>query len=217
MRIADFALERYFAKHEFSTPHILCSSDIQGMAMRDLLALADDDARQRWDDLTLGYTETAGLPALRAEIASMYSGISPDDVLTFAGAEEAVYIAANVLLGPGDHMITTWPGYQSLYEVGRATGADVTLIEDEPRMALPEEFRNCAQLLQLMLERHGEALFPKPHRLGDADWVGFRLAERLPLPLSMRQQLLEMGDNLQRLTALQQLLTGIDPSSTAVR
>jgi hypothetical protein len=32
----------------------------------------------------------------------------------------------------------------------------------------------------------------------------------------MRQQLLEMGDNLQRLTALQQLLTGIDPSSTAV-
>jgi aspartate/methionine/tyrosine aminotransferase len=132
MRIADFALERYFAKHEFSTPHILCSSDIQGMAMRDVLALADDDARQRWDDLTLGYTETAGLPALRAEIASMYSGISPDDVLTFAGAEEAVYIAANVLLGPGDHMITTWPGYQSLYEVGRATGADVTLIELKP-------------------------------------------------------------------------------------
>jgi hypothetical protein len=89
MRIADFALERYFAKHEFSTPHILCSSDIQGMAMRDVLALADDDARQRWDELTLGYTETAGLPVLRAEIASMYSGISPDDVLTFAGAEEA--------------------------------------------------------------------------------------------------------------------------------
>lgn len=95
--------------------------------------------------------------------------------------------------------------------------ADVTLIEDEPRMALPEDFRNCAQLLQLMLDRHGEALFPKPHRMDDADWVGFRLAERLPLPLSMRQQLLEMDDNLQRLTALQQLLTGIDPSSTAVR
>jgi Lon protease-like protein len=95
--------------------------------------------------------------------------------------------------------------------------ADVTLIEDEPRMALPEDFRNCAQLLQLMLERHGDALFPKPHRLDDADWVGFRLAERLPLPLSMRQQLLEMDDNLQRLTALQRLLTGIDPSPTTSR
>ena len=30
------------------------------------------------------------------------------------------------LLGPGDHAIVTWPGYQSLYEVARATGADVT-------------------------------------------------------------------------------------------
>jgi aspartate/methionine/tyrosine aminotransferase len=33
------------------------------------------------------------------------------------------------MLGPGDHAIVTWPGYQSLWEVGRATGADVTLHE----------------------------------------------------------------------------------------
>ena len=132
MKIADFALERYFARYEFTTPYILCSSDIQGMPMCEVLALADDDARQRWDELTLGYTETAGLPALREAIASLYHGISADDVITFGGAEEAVFIAANVLLGPGDHMITTWPGYQSLYEVGRAAGAEVTLIELRP-------------------------------------------------------------------------------------
>lgn len=89
--------------------------------------------------------------------------------------------------------------------------ADVTLIEDESGMALPGEFRNCAQLLELMVKRQGDALFPKPHRLDDADWVSFRLAERLPLPLSMRQQLLEMDNSLIRLTALQRLLTGVDP------
>jgi aspartate/methionine/tyrosine aminotransferase len=33
------------------------------------------------------------------------------------------------MLGPGDHSIVTWPGYQSLYEIGRAAGADVTLHE----------------------------------------------------------------------------------------
>ena len=33
------------------------------------------------------------------------------------------------LLGPGDHAIVTWPGYQSLYEVARAAGAEVTLHE----------------------------------------------------------------------------------------
>ena len=132
MKIVDFALERYFAKYEFTTPYILCSSDVQGMHMQELLDLADDDAHERWQSLTLGYTETSGLPALRAAIANLYVGVTPDDVITFAGAEEAVFIAANVLLGPGDHMITTWPGYQSLYEVGRATGAEVTLIELTP-------------------------------------------------------------------------------------
>jgi len=49
--------------------------------------------------------------------------------LTFSGAEEAIFTAANVLLGSGDHAIVTWPAYQSLHEVARATGADVTLHE----------------------------------------------------------------------------------------
>ena len=57
------------------------------------------------------------------------SAIEPDDVLVFAGAEEAIFCLVNVLLGPGDHAVVTWPGYQSLYEVARAAGADVTLHE----------------------------------------------------------------------------------------
>jgi aspartate/methionine/tyrosine aminotransferase len=48
-------------------------------------------------------------------------------VLVFAGAEEAIFCLSNVLLGPGDHAIVVWPGYQSLYEVGRAAGAQVSL------------------------------------------------------------------------------------------
>ena len=59
-----------------------------------------------------------GHPLLRREIASLYETIEPDEILTFAGAEEAVFCLINVLLGPGDHAIVTWPGYQSLYEVG---------------------------------------------------------------------------------------------------
>ena len=66
---------------------------------------ADDEARALWDGLTLGYTEAPGHPLLRAEIASLYETIAPDEVLTFSGAEEAIYVAANVLLGPGDHAI----------------------------------------------------------------------------------------------------------------
>jgi aspartate/methionine/tyrosine aminotransferase len=129
MRIAEFALERYFARWEFAVEHLLCASDVQAMPMTDVLALADGETRAIWDRLTLGYTESPGHPLLRREIATLYSGLEADDVLVFAGAEEAIFCLANVMLGPGDNAIVTWPGYQSLYEVARATGADVTLHE----------------------------------------------------------------------------------------
>ena len=129
MPIAEFELERFFARHEFAVRHLLCASDVEGWRMDELLARADDETRALWDGLTLGYTEAPGHPLLRGEIASLYDTIASDEVLTFSGAEEAIYVAANVLLGPGDHAIVTWPAYQSLHEVARATGADVTLHE----------------------------------------------------------------------------------------
>jgi aspartate/methionine/tyrosine aminotransferase len=129
LRIPDFALERYFARWEFDARYLLCASDVEGYSLAELLALADGETRELWDGLRLGYTESAGHPLLRREIASLYDGIEPDEVLTFAGAEEAIFCLMNVLLGPGDHAVVTWPGYQSLYEVARANGADVTLHE----------------------------------------------------------------------------------------
>ena len=129
MRIADFALERFFARWEFAVRHLLCASDVGGWRMSDLLDLADAETAALWSDLRLGYTQGPGHPLLRAEIAALYDSIAPDDVLVFAGAEEAIFCLSNVLLGPGDHAVVTWPGYQSLYEVGRAAGADVTLHE----------------------------------------------------------------------------------------
>ena len=110
MRIADFALERYFARWEFAVEHLLCASDVQGYPMAELLALADDETRALWDGLDLGYTESTGHPLLRREIAALYDAHRADDVLVFAGAEEAIFCLVNVLLGPGDHVVVTWPG-----------------------------------------------------------------------------------------------------------
>jgi aspartate/methionine/tyrosine aminotransferase len=95
--------------------------------MADLLALADDETREMWDGLKLGYTESTGHPLLRAEIAALYEHVEPDDVLVFAGAEEAIFCLTTALFEPGDHAVVTWPAYQSLYEVARAAGAEVTL------------------------------------------------------------------------------------------
>ncbi len=70
MNPAPFALERFFARHEFSARYLLSTSDCQGLAMADLVAGADEDLRARWENLRLGYTESQGLPELRAEIAT---------------------------------------------------------------------------------------------------------------------------------------------------
>jgi aspartate/methionine/tyrosine aminotransferase len=127
VKIADFALERYFARWEFAVEHVLCASDVEGWPMAELLELADDETRAMWAGLRLGYTESTGHPALRREIAALYESVDADDVLVFAGAEEAIYCLLTTSLGAGDHVIVTWPGYQSLYEVARAAGAQVSL------------------------------------------------------------------------------------------
>jgi aspartate/methionine/tyrosine aminotransferase len=133
MQIADFRLERYFARWEFTVRHVLGASDSEPWPMHELLALADDDARARWDSLHLGYTESLGLPALRDEIASLYPGLAADDVMTFTGAEEAVFLTMHALLSAGDHAVVVWPAYQSLHEVARSIGAHVTLVPLDPR------------------------------------------------------------------------------------
>jgi aspartate/methionine/tyrosine aminotransferase len=133
MRIPDFALERYFARWEFSVRHLLCASDVEGYSLQELLALADAPTRAAWDALRLGYTESAGHPALREEIARLYSTVDADEVITFVGAEEAIFLVMHAALTAGDHAVVVWPAYQSLYEVARSIGADVTLVPLDAR------------------------------------------------------------------------------------
>ncbi len=125
MKLKPFSLERYFAKYEFSAPYLLSSSDCDGWTLNEILALADNETRRLWRDLRLGYTDSLGHPLLRREIANLYEGVHPEQVLVVT-PEEGIFIAMNCLLEQGDHVICTFPGYQSLYEVGTALGCEVT-------------------------------------------------------------------------------------------
>ena len=125
MRIEPFALERFFAGHEFSAAHNLCASDCETLSIGELLAM-EPGAAEEFSALRLGYTETAGHPDLRREIAGLYRGISADDILVFAGAEEAIFVFMNALLRAGDHLVVHAPGYQSLTAVAEAVGCRVT-------------------------------------------------------------------------------------------
>jgi aspartate/methionine/tyrosine aminotransferase len=124
MEIRDFALERYFARHEFTARYLLSASDCETLPQADLVALAGPRELGLWEHLTLGYTESEGHPLLRQEIAQLYRSIRPEEVLV-AAPEEGIFLAMQAVLRPGDRVVVTWPAYQSLYEIAAAMGCVV--------------------------------------------------------------------------------------------
>jgi len=126
MQLSPFKLERYFAKYEFNTEYLLCSSDCEAMSIADLLAL-EEGAADKFQNVWLGYTESLGSPSLRKEIAGMYSTTQPEDVLIFSGANEAIYLFMMAALKENDHIIVHSPHYQSLSEVAKGIGCEASL------------------------------------------------------------------------------------------
>ena len=118
-----FALERYFAQHEFSVTYNLAASDCETITMQALLELASPQARSLWDNLSLGYTRAEGLTELREVIAGDYATGHPDDVHGYPGRN---YLCRCVG-GSFCEVIVPWPSYQSLHEVAEASGASIKL------------------------------------------------------------------------------------------
>lgn len=122
---APFKLERYFARYEFNVRYLLCASDCESLTIQELLDL-EAGAAERFGRHWLGYTETQGSPALRAEITRLFTSITPEEVLVHPGAEEAIYLFMQAALRPGDHLIVHSPCYQSHIEIARSLGCEVS-------------------------------------------------------------------------------------------
>lgn len=125
MQISPFKLERYFAKYEFNTEFLLCSSDCEAMSIAELLSL-ELGAADKFQNTWLGYTDSQGSPALRAEICGLYSTMQSENILVHSGAEEAIFLFMHAVLGANDHIIVHTPHYQSLSEVAQSLGCQVS-------------------------------------------------------------------------------------------
>jgi Lon protease-like protein len=87
---------------------------------------------------------------------------------------------------------------------GLARG-DVELLDADADFPIPEHCVKCVKILQRVIGEQPD-LFEPPHRVDSASWVGSRLTELLPLPLSSKQELLELSDARARLERLNALL-----------
>jgi Lon protease-like protein len=88
-----------------------------------------------------------------------------------------------------------------------AAHGEVEAWPDEQILQLPVEFQLLATILERLLEKTGGPHAKAPReRFDDASWVGFRLAELLPLENRERQKLLQETDPLERLAQLTRAL-----------
>ena len=123
MRIRDFQLERYFAKHEFSAAHLLSPSDCETWCVDELLKLGGEGFPKRLQELRLSYTESRGNPELLDSLDELY-GAGREGVVTGC-PEELIFLFMNSFLEKGDKVVCISPAYQSLYELPRSIGCEV--------------------------------------------------------------------------------------------
>ena len=80
--------------------------------------------------------------------------------------------------------------------------ADAQYWPHERHTPLPATYQHLSRILQQIIAEIGEQYYFPPVKLDDANWVGYRLAELLPISNRLRQNLLEETDPANRLDML---------------
>lgn len=84
--------------------------------------------------------------------------------------------------------------------------ATVKLIENEPISVISTQFTALIEIGSKLQDYTNGQYRPTPAQLADAVWLGYRLSELLPLPLELKQELLELTDPHERLRVLHGLI-----------
>ncbi|HFE38569.1 MAG TPA: peptidase S16 [Gammaproteobacteria bacterium] len=78
---------------------------------------------------------------------------------------------------------------------------------------IPREYDGLVDMLEERMSQVGSRYASMKNNYIDASWVGFRLAELLPLRSSQKQYFLQLNDPIQRLERLGDVLQHIDIST----
>lgn len=88
----------------------------------------------------------------------------------------------------------------------------IELIDDEPELTLPREYRALPKILDSVLDDLGRLYESLERRPGDAVWLTYRFIEILPIDLEQKQHCLESSDTLARLRLVDELVHSVNDS-----
>lgn len=80
--------------------------------------------------------------------------------------------------------------------------AEAAMIAAEPSCTVNEKYALCITVFDTILHKVGEIRFSRPMHPELMPWLGYRLAESLPIKVAAKQDLLEMNDSEMRLRIL---------------
>lgn len=89
---------------------------------------------------------------------------------------------------------------------GTLLEATVTVLEQTKIVPFPDEYSRLLPLLRKVINDLGADRIAEPYRYDDANWVGYRLTEVLPIQNLAKQKLLELDDPFSRLEILEKYL-----------
>jgi aspartate/methionine/tyrosine aminotransferase len=132
-----FEMERMMSKWENVVEYNLSESGVHPVTLRQLLG--DGPAAEALLETELNYPQTNGLIELRENIAALYPGAMPDNVLVTVGCAEANFIALQTLLESGDEIVVMLPNYMQIWGIGHNYGYRVRAFHlDEERGWAPD-------------------------------------------------------------------------------
>jgi aspartate/methionine/tyrosine aminotransferase len=149
MKVEQFAMERMQSTYENQVDYNLSESGVHPLSLGELV---DDDASRRaLFDEGLRYTQSNGTIGLRAAIAAMYPGATPEHIQVTNGGSEANYITTWSLVEPGDEVVLMVPNYGQTRGLARAFGG---VVKEWPLAERDGRWRvDVAQLSSLVTSR----------------------------------------------------------------
>lgn len=118
-----FEQERMMSKWENVVRYNLADSGVHPVTVRGLLD--DPDMVEGLLDTELNYPQANGTIELRENIAALYPGATPDNIMVTIGCAEANFITLQTVLAPGDEMVVMLPNYMQIWGIGHNYGFDV--------------------------------------------------------------------------------------------
>ena len=113
-----FVMERMMSRHEQEVEVNLSESGVHPVRLEELVAARPGSLEQLLST-ELNYPHVNGIPSLRENIAAIYQGASPADVLVTVGAIEANYISTRTILSAGDEIVVMLPNYMQVWGIAR--------------------------------------------------------------------------------------------------